>query len=91
MKEFKKGDKVTIKDIEGVIRSDFDNQQNPFKLDRFCGEGTYQSLLYLKKYYGVVDSNFLIRITGFRYAWKISNIFLLPYNDVSLDDNLFKI
>ena len=93
MKEFKKGDKVTIKDLDAVIKNDFGNPAD--SLDNRYQLGTYKSLVYLKNNYGVVGKRSIvsnrigIKYTG--YHWYITEDLVSLYNDISLPDELFKL
>ena len=99
MKKFKDDDKVTIKDIDAVIKANFEGYIDPVELDNHYGEGTYESLMHLKNHYGIIQYDmrdddgiyYSIYIEDLCDYWNIYEDLLFHYNDIKLDEDLFKI
>jgi hypothetical protein len=91
---FKKGDKVTIKDIDAVISVKF---QDLKRFPDYYKKQTLESLEYLLKNYGIYSSqaescdSCYVKIEKYDYLWCFLKEHIYPYRDISIPEDLFKI
>jgi hypothetical protein len=93
MREFKIGDKVTIKDVDAVISTKFQHLKS---IPGMYPVYTMESLIYLKNNFGIFILNHLgsghyIEIKKYNTKWEILEEHLFHYRDISLPDNLFEV